>query len=422
MKLLKQLSGKLFGAFLIAVLPLMAFGQQKELQYMRSYSQQGINTFETPKEDTVTYDGFELKWGAAFTQQWQSLTQTTKGIDPQTGSTYQLDDIGPGFNLATANLNLDAQLYDGIRVNVITYLSSRHHSEAYVKGGYLMADKLTMLNSDVIDNLMNYLRLRVGHFEVNYGDGHFRRTDNANAIYNPFVGNYLMDAFTTEVGGEAYFFNNGVIAMMGITGGQLHPAVANPDGRAPSVYGKLGYDNRAEQGLRFRLTGSFYHNNYKTHLYHGDRAGARYYDVMGGGAWSGRVEPDFSNGFTSVMINPFIKFGGLELFGMYEFTNEKDSNLSVNQLSIEGIYRFGSDEQFYLGGRYNTVSGDLSGADASVGESSVNREEVGAGWFLTKNILMKGEYVNQDYSDFGTNSMYYKASFDGFMVEAVVAF
>ena len=51
---------------------------------------------------------------------------------------------------------------------------------------------------------MQIATLRVGHFEINYGDAHFRRTDNGNAIYNPFVGNYIMDAFTTEIGGEVY--------------------------------------------------------------------------------------------------------------------------------------------------------------------------------------------------------------------------
>ena len=51
---------------------------------------------------------------------------------------------------------------------------------------------------------MKYVTLRVGHFEINYGDAHFRRTDNGNAMYNPLVGNYILDAFTTEIGGEAY--------------------------------------------------------------------------------------------------------------------------------------------------------------------------------------------------------------------------
>ena len=52
--------------------------------------------------------------------------------------------------------------------------------------------------------LMQIATLRVGHLEINYGDAHFRRSDNGNALYNPFVGNYIMDAFTTEIGGEVY--------------------------------------------------------------------------------------------------------------------------------------------------------------------------------------------------------------------------
>ena len=52
--------------------------------------------------------------------------------------------------------------------------------------------------------LFEIATVRVGHIEINYGDAHFRRSDNGNAIYNPFVGNYIMDAFTTEIGGEVY--------------------------------------------------------------------------------------------------------------------------------------------------------------------------------------------------------------------------
>jgi hypothetical protein len=46
-----------------------------------------------------------------------------------------------------------------------------------------------------LETLMKYVALKVGHFEINYGDAHFRRTDNGNAMYNPFVGNLIMDAF-----------------------------------------------------------------------------------------------------------------------------------------------------------------------------------------------------------------------------------
>ena len=65
-----------------------------------------------------------MKWGAAFTQQLQ-------GVD-HNNTPGGLVELGAGFNTATANLNTDVQLADGIRVNLITYLSSRHHRSSPV--------------------------------------------------------------------------------------------------------------------------------------------------------------------------------------------------------------------------------------------------------------------------------------------------
>lgn len=46
---------------------------------------------------------------------------------------------------------------------------------------------------------MKYSTIKFGHDEINYGDVHFRRSDNAYTTQNPFVGNYLMDAYATMV-------------------------------------------------------------------------------------------------------------------------------------------------------------------------------------------------------------------------------
>lgn len=413
---------KIFGIALAALLVGGIFSTtnaqaNKELQYFRPYDQDGVNMFEATKADKdYDYDGFQLFWGGAFTQQFQSLSHSTSGVDAN-GAPIQLGKIGSGFNLATANLYLDAQLADGIRVDLQTYLSSRHHSEAWVKGGYLRVDALPMLHSEAIDNLMKVLTVKAGHFEINYGDTHFRRTDNAFGLHNPFVGNYLMDSFTTEVGGEVYAFSKGFIGMIGLTSGQLHPTVVDPQNSTASVYGKVGYDKKMGDDMRFRLTGSVYHNNHKTHLYHGDRGGSRYYDVLDAGAWSGRIEPGFSNGFTSVMINPFVKLSGLELFGVIESSNEMKTDKSVSQFAIDGKYYL--SDAVYVGGRYNTVSGDLSGAASN---ASVNRVQIGAGWFMTKSVLVKGEYVTQKYNDYQSASIYNGAKFDGLMIEGSIAF
>ena len=125
---------------------------------------------------------------------------------------------------------------------------------------------------------MKYTTIRVGHFEINYGDAHFRRSDNGNAMYNPFVGNYILDAFTTEIGAEVYARSNGFIAMLGMTGGES----ARPgDGARRSARSACSASSASTQklgdDLRVRLTGSFYANNKAASntLFTGDRGGSR---------------------------------------------------------------------------------------------------------------------------------------------------
>src|SRR5665213_1165497 len=176
-----------------------------EIQHMRPRDQRGINVFEPPKDDTIPFTNFKIGLGAAFTQQFQGLEHSNTATPNVVGGVdaNQLIQIGHGFNNAVANLYLNAQLAKGVRVEVTTYLSSRHHQDTWVKDGYLLVDA-SPIDIDALNSIMKYLTLKVGHFEVDYGDAHYRRTDNGLAMYNPFIGNYIMDAFTTEIGGEAY--------------------------------------------------------------------------------------------------------------------------------------------------------------------------------------------------------------------------
>ncbi len=412
-----------------AFAPVSSLAQRMNVpQYFRPYDQRGINVFEEPRIDTTSYDGFEVYLGGAFAQQFQSLDHANDNPGDS------LMNIGAGFNLATANLIIDAQLADGVRLNLVTYLSSRHHNETWVKGGYVQVDRVSFLGSDFLDRLFQNMRVRMGHFEVNYGDTHFRRSDNGNAIWNPFVGEYLMDAFTTEIGGEVYVYGGDFFGMGGITGGEIKGDVSDPDGRAPSIYGKLGYDGQVNDDLRLRLTGSVYTTS-KSHsstLYAGDRAGSRYYSVMirEGAAddfRAGRVNPGFSDHVTAFQINPFVKFHGFELFGVYETaTGGADAegvgdvpNRTWSQIGVEGVYRFLSREQAYVGARYNTASGRLAGMSDDV---TVNRVQVGGGWFATPNLLLKAEYVNQTYDGYPAGHILNGGTFNGLVIEGVLAF
>jgi len=163
---------------------------------------------------------------------------------------------------------------------------------------------------------------------------YFRRSDNGNAVYNPFVGNYIMDAFTTEIGGEVYLKAASVIAMGAVTGGEIRGTVLTPGQRGPTYIGKLGFDRQVKDDLRVRLTGSMYKADKALNntLYGGDRAGSRYYYVLENTSAtetaqkdSGLINPGFRNRVTAFQMNPFVKFRGLELFGVVERAEGKAS-------------------------------------------------------------------------------------------------
>src|SRR5690348_11210293 len=404
-----------------------------EFQHIRPADQRGLNVFEPPKSDTVGYTGFKLGWGAAFTQQYQGLRHTNTAapkLDANNINTNQLITIGNGFNNAVANLYLNAQVAPGIRLAMTSYASARHHQESWIKDGYALIDE-SPIDNPLLNTIMKYTTLRVGHFEINYGDAHFRRTDNGQAMFNPFVGNYILDAFTTEIGGEMYLRSGPWMLMGGVTGGEVHGQVTTPAKRSASLLGKVGFDEQLTRDFRVRLTGSSYANGQSASntLYTGDRAGSRYYDVLENttstetaNAWSGAIRPGFGNNVHAYVVNLFIKVGGVELFGNIETATGKGAtettNRTVRQYVGEALYRFAND-QLYLGGRYNTVKGELAGIANDI---TVNRWQYGGGWFVTPLLLTKVEYVNQKYLDFPTTDIRSGGQFKGFMVEGVLAF
>ena len=417
------------------------------IQYFRYYDQRGINVFETTKEGSPTYQGFRVRFGAGFTQQYQALSHENKGaLNYQT--TNRLYPLQDGFMTAQANLNMDVQLADGIRLNLTTYLSSRHHNEAWVKGGYIQFDKLPF-KGKFWDDLMKITTIKIGHMEVNYGDAHFRRPDGGQTLYSPFMEGLIMDDFATEIGGEVYLQKNGLFGMIGMTNGMIkghvdsvYETVADDNTkRAPSIYFKGGFDRKLSEKLRLRLSASYYTNSSSggsgLTLFGGDRTGSNYQNVMEkvplgtpnpastAVAFSGRLNPGFSKKVNALMLNAFVKYAGFEVFGTYENakgrTKNETSTRTMDQFSIDGVYRFGSKENVFIGAKYNTVSGRLAGT-AFTKDISVNRTAFAAGWFLTRNILLKGEYVIQNYVDFPTSDYRATGKFNGVVIEAIVGF
>lgn len=403
------------------------------IQHMRPRDQRGLLIFESPKEDTVSYNGFTLQWGAAFAQGMQELHHSNTATPVVVGGVNQneLMAIGGGFNNAVANLYLDAQLARGIRVAMTSYLSSRHHSETWVKDGYFLIDA-SPIEHPLLDLLMNFATIKVGHFEVNYGDAHFRRTDNGQAMHNPLIGNLILDGFTTEIGGEGMLRVGPLLAMAGVTGGEIRGQVTGPSQRSPAWLAKLGFDRQVAPDLRVRLTGSTYGSakSRSNTLYTGDRGGSPYFMVLenttateAAAAWSGNIRPGFANVVHAYMMNPFVKFRALEFFGTIETStgkaNAEARKRTVRQLAGEGVIHFGRNDRLFGAARYNRVAGELAGMPNDI---STDRWQVGGGWFVLPTVLAKAEYVRQRYYQFPANDIRNGGRFSGFVLAGALAF
>jgi hypothetical protein len=128
------------------------------------------------------------------------------------------------------------------------------------------------------------------------------------------------------------------------------------------------------------------------------------------------------------MINPYIQYKGLEFFGTYErsqgkITGEAQDTRTWSQLHGELIYRFGENDNIYVGGKYNRAAGELPNFNptADPTEVTIDRFAFAAGWYMTKNILVKAEYVTQNYDGFNSGVLQ-GGQFDGVMLEAVLSF
>ena len=428
--------------FILACFSTRLVNAQTEVSNLRPYDKTGINVFDSPKDTLAAFDKLKVQFGAGFTQSFQGLKHSNIS-----GGLYKMS---PGFNTANANLFMDVQLADGIRLNLTSYLSSRHHNETWVKGGYIQFDKLPF-KGEVWEDIMKVTTIKIGHMEINYGDQHFRRSDGGQTLYNPFIENYIMDAFTTEIGGEVLVRKNGLFGMIGVSNGMIKGnidsliATAQDDNihKSPAVYFKGGFDKQLTTLVRVRLAASYYTDKSSggQTLFGGDRAGSNYFMVMektgsttSANAFSGRLNPGFSKKVDALQLNGFIKVQGLELFGTYEAakgrTKTETDDRKAKQYAIDAVYRFGKNENFFFGVRYNAVNVRLANVPASTGvtpiiyttDSKIDRTAFGAGWFLTKNILLKGEYVTQKYKDFPVADYRNGAEFSGYVVQAVVGF
>ncbi len=239
--------------------------------------------------------------------------------------------------------------------------------------------------------------------------------------------------------------------MGGITNGELDPTViaatkinaatGQPNNYDPAFHGKIGYDKQLSSDFRVRITASGYTDqsaNSNT-LFGGDRTGSHYYDVMSSqsiangttlndendyNAFSGRYNPGFTEQVQTFMGNLFLKYKGLQFFGTYEMAQGREitevTDRKATQYAGDLVYRFpAKKENFWVGVRYNALTATMFGDPNAI---TIQREAASAGWFVTKNIMMKAEYVNQIYLNYPNANILNGGRFDGYMLEASIGF
>lgn len=417
---------------------------------LRQTNKDGINVFETPKTDTE-FDGLKVKIGGALTLPFTALDHSNAHGEYDSENPLTLVPLAKNFGLPQANLYIQSNLADGVYLNFELYLASRHHNETWVKGGFLQFDKLPFLSSDLLDAIMEHTTIKVGQFDVNYGDAHFRRSDGGMTFYNPFMENHIMDEFATEIGAEVDVHLGDFTLVGAITNGQLNPNLQQIDttqassrysnGKMnPALVGKLAFDKQLNDQFRLRVSGSGYYTagSYKNTLFGGDRTGSNYYGVMYHAAPSsstftnGRFNPGLTDKVGAVMGNLFLKYSPVKGVSFESFTTLEQAKgrsaseadvRKANQFVTDLVVRFGSDEQFYLGGRYNTLKADMATAGSTPAYTAdISRTAIAAGWYMTRNIMAKVEYVTQNYEGFPATSIYSDAQFDGLMVAGSIAF
>lgn len=191
---------KLLILFFIIIISFLN-AQQSSLPYFRPNNKTGLNIFETTKNDSTPFSGFKVTLGGNFTQDFQALGHKNAAVSVISTSTgvnvNQLSSLTNGFNLAMANLNIDALLDDGIRVNLTMYLSSRHHEETWVKGGYVQFDKLQFLNSNAIDRITfsaGWFLIKNIMMKLEYVEQKFEKFEPADIRYRGKFNGFTMEA------------------------------------------------------------------------------------------------------------------------------------------------------------------------------------------------------------------------------------
>jgi hypothetical protein len=351
----------------------------------------------------------------------------------------EIASIPAGFQTAWGSVDFLADFDNAIQVYFELYLSSRPHSSTvYGHQGYLLVkDVPENLRSDFLTRIFKTIDIKVGHFEIDFGDYRYRRSDNARTQRNALIGNTVIDPKTVEIGGELSVSTGPVTTMFGVGSGSTTEKFKN--GTGISLHGKVSADVTPD----ITTSASFYRVDHSGNavkfagswgnLFSGNRSGGPYSGVLAGGNAPGQVTPGQGQKVTAAQFDITWLGRSAEFYSHFGFMEDADLNGSAEgtpreswtYYSAEGVYRF--SPILYGAVRFSGAkANELASIDSS---GLIYRTQVGAGLWLSKNLLLKAEYVHQGCNDFvesegsvGSVDAWRDPSFNGLISEVAFAF
>ena len=321
--------------------------------------------------------------------------------------------LNPGFQDPYADLSLYATIPGKFDMFADFYVSSAPHANTmYGHEGYMVFKQMPgpFAKDSLPNEIFDYINVKVGAFDIDFGDNNYHRSNNAWVQNNPLIGNPLVDPNTEEIGAEVYSVKGPIYWLVGTGSGTT--TMHFNYGAQPSVHAKIwGYPMKD-----LRLSASVYHEDMGeagggfevSHLFNAQRSGGVYAAVFGGGDNPGQITPQGGNDVTAVQGDITYEKWPWESYSYVGWTQDTNVNGPLPGSPSER-WLYGSSNvvyhitpALYLAAQYSyAFAGSVDGIDTN---GWVDRIQVGAGYWLTRSILTKLEYVQERYHSFGTNT------------------
>jgi hypothetical protein len=244
--------------------------------------------------------------------------------------------LEPGIQTPFGQFAFLADFNRAIEVYFNIFIATRPHEDfLQADEGYLLLRHLDgpMGESQLVQAFFDRANVKFGAFEIDFGDQHYRRSNNADVLRNPLIGNQVIDPRATDIGFEVFGVpgDRRLNWLLGVGVGTTGDFQAN---RGLQFHGKLFATTMAG----FRPSISFFYADHsdnppgfpgpgsKSDLFRSNRSGGPYEDVFGAGNAPGDITPSNGQNVAAVQLDMSWLSPVTEAYGNIGMVQDSDTN------------------------------------------------------------------------------------------------